>query len=149
MNAEELDHVRVLLLNRSNEYRAMHGVVNLTMDDKLNDYAQINAEKLLKIGKLVHDDDSKYGENLAMLYAPNYVQAVKMWYEEVDYYDYNSDTPNMKCLHFTQLVWKETILCGFGIAKNLKTRQTIIVALYEKPGNVLGFFKDNVFPAKF
>jgi uncharacterized protein YkwD len=53
---------------RQNIYRGKHGVANLTITASLNNYAQIYAVELSKIGQLVHSNSTfrgSNGENLA------------------------------------------------------------------------------------
>ena len=48
---------------------------------------------------------------------------------------------------FSQLVWKDTKRFGIAISHGKKGNQTCIyvAALYRPPGNIEGFYKENVF----
>lgn len=47
--------------------------------------------------------------------------------------------------HFTQVVWKDSTELGVGCAKT-DNGKTYVVANYNPPGNMMGKFKENVFP---
>jgi hypothetical protein len=49
--------------------------------------------------------------------------------------------------HFTQVIWKESTELGIAKAKG-KNGSTYIVANYNPGGNMMGDYKDNVFPLK-
>jgi len=49
--------------------------------------------------------------------------------------------------HFTQLVWKGSKQLGVGIAFANGGKTAVVVANYYPPGNYLGQFPQNVFPA--
>ena len=51
------------------------------------------------------------------------------------------------CGHFTQVVWKGSKEVGIGKAFGNDGR-VFVVANYYPAGNILGKFKDNVFPKK-
>lgn len=69
-----------------------------------------------------------------------------MWYDEVQYYDFSKQGFTSKTGHFTQLVWKNSKQVGFGITE--KNGIVYVVCRYSPPGNYLGQFEKNVFPAK-
>jgi hypothetical protein len=69
--------------------------------------------------------------------------AAEMWYSESSkhrYQDYQKETSS-----FSQMVWANTQLVGFGRAKS-QTGAWYGVALYYPEGNILGLFRENVFP---
>ena len=70
------------------------------------------------------------------------IAVTKNWYGENKKHNYTDDWKNGTG-HFTQMVWKETKEVGFGKCKN--KGKTFVVANYFPAGNVLGFFKYNVF----
>lgn len=75
-------------------------------------------------------------------YADKYV---KMWYDEVHEYDFNSPGFGHSTGHFTQLVWRatRTVGCGLAIASNNKI---FAVSNYSPPGNYKSEYKENVLP---
>lgn len=138
-------------LRRHNQYRSKHGVGKLTLDDNIGTFAQPYAEKLVKLGKLVHRHQKNYSENLfymggAKLQA---TMVVDSWYNEVKYYKSFNKEPRVmssKWLHFTALIWKNTTRVGVGCARSGK--KTYVVANYWPHGNIMRHFKDNVLPKK-
>ena len=59
------------MLDRHNLYRAQHGVGNLQIDQTISTSAQKWSENLAQLRLLVHSNNGKYGENLAMYGASN------------------------------------------------------------------------------
>uniref|UniRef100_A0A0N5C4K2 SCP domain-containing protein n=1 Tax=Strongyloides papillosus TaxID=174720 RepID=A0A0N5C4K2_STREA len=80
---------------------------------------KIYAEKLGEEynGKLIHDPDKTYGENLAYVPISMIVDPVRLWYNEIQNYHYENPGFGMNTGHFTQLVWKNTKEMGCGIGK--------------------------------
>uniref|UniRef100_A0A0N5BKX2 SCP domain-containing protein n=1 Tax=Strongyloides papillosus TaxID=174720 RepID=A0A0N5BKX2_STREA len=134
------------MLNESNEYRKHHRAPPLEINSTLAEMAQKYAEKLASTGIFAHDPNNRKdrtGENLGFGSALNIAATVvKLWYDENEYYDYGSKQYNPKAGHFTQLVWKESTKAGFGVAKGSKGYY--VVCKYQPPGNVIGFFDQNV-----
>lgn len=46
--------------------------------------------------------------------------------------------------HFTQLIWKNSVELGVGIALSSDKRKVYVVAEYSPQGNILGQFANNV-----
>ena len=69
----------------------------------------------------------------------------KEWYNENKFYNYDIDKFQKKAIHFTQIVWKNTIEVGFAFTSK-KSIKCIGVALYYPAGNIFDEFKDNVKP---
>lgn len=124
-----------------NVYRKKTGVPDLVWDDAVAKYAQQWADNLKSKGcDMQHRSPNKYGENLAwasgMALDPQKV--VKMWYDEVNDYNYAKNTckPGKMCGHYTQVVWKNSTKVGCGMAKCGSTE--IWVCNYNPPGNYVG-----------
>ncbi|KAI0209419.1 Glioma pathogenesis-related protein 1 [Lamellibrachia satsuma] len=70
--------------------------------------------------------------------------AVQVWYDEVNDYDYNANTCNKVCGHYTQVVWANTREVGCGTAYCTKTvgfkdrAAYYIVCNYGPAGNYVG-----------
>lgn len=77
--------------------------------------------------------------------------AIKTFYNEIKFYDWNNPVFSMKTGHFTQVVWKSSIEIGVGIATYPDQRyahRTVVCISYRPPGNVEGQFRQNVLPPK-
>ena len=72
--------------------------------------------------------------------------ALRMWYSEIQKYDYNSPTFSLDTGHFTQIVWSNTSEIGVGVSQSPDGRLTYLVARYNPPGNILNKFAENVSP---
>ncbi|KAK0411550.1 hypothetical protein QR680_005708 [Steinernema hermaphroditum] len=138
-----LEQYRLQHLKDSNDCRKKHGAEPLSLDNHLNKFAQEWAENLAKLNVMKHRLNNKYGENIAAGYPLSNVNAVKMWYDEVQKYNYQSATFAAGTGHFTQLVWKDSKRVGVGIAK-ASSGMYFIVANYDPAGNVMGHFAANV-----
>lgn len=122
-----------------NVYRRSLNLPDLVWDSKLETYAQEWANHLQSKGcKMMHRSTHKYGENIAwaagMQMSPQDV--VKMWYDEVNDYNYANNSCRAVCGHYTQVVWKKSIRLGCGMAKC--GDQEIWVCNYDPPGNYVG-----------
>ena len=136
-------------LNAHNKYRKIHHVEPLKLNIELCKIAENYAKKLSKIGHLEHSENcyegELLGENLFFCYGsdPTGTYVSKIWYGENSKHNYSGDWKNGTG-HFTQMIWKETKEVGFGKYKD-KKGQFYVVANYHPAGNVMGFFKYNVF----
>ena len=137
-------------LEKSNYYRKLHGVNNFIISKTIQNSAQNWAEYLAEYDVFQHSPTLKYGENLAMFYNTGLTNdeasdlAVKMWYEEIDKYNYSDPRFSMKTGHFTQVVWASSKMIGTGIARS--NRFIYVVTQYYPYGNVYSQFQNNVFP---
>ncbi|KII68055.1 Golgi-associated plant pathogenesis-related protein 1 [Thelohanellus kitauei] len=138
-----------------NKYRQMHSSPPLSLSEKLCNDAQEYADYLAKGSELTHAKNIQDGQNLFCcqgkifyLYiclTPNAEIVVGCWYEESNNYDYsNPDDPDNPS-HFTQLVWKNTKLFGYGQAQS-ESNIIYVVCRYSPAGNVMGAFDENVLP---
>jgi len=71
------------------------------------------------------------------------MNATKMWYDEYKDYNYSEPGFSKEAGHFTQVIWKENTICGFGYAHYPDGSQCISVGRY-KHGNMQGAFEENV-----
>lgn len=157
-------------LQAVNKYRKLHQVPPLQWDDELanssNAYAKYRGDCVKE-----HSPDAfrKYGENLYCnggypIIKVGCVDAINIWYYEVNKYDFKSKKPYsdiaIKTLvtHFTALVWKGTTKIGCGARKDMHYPLVplpgiygfviSIVCRFYPPGNVASdnAFLENVFP---
>ncbi|KAL4588591.1 hypothetical protein LXL04_001483 [Taraxacum kok-saghyz] len=97
-----------------NEARAEVGVQPLQWNKTLVDYATGYAYQRMGDCSLQHSE-GPFGENLAIGYGDQLTEAdvVAMWVGEKQYYDYESNSCfGDECLHYTQVVWRDTVHVG-------------------------------------
>lgn len=128
-----------------NLHRAEHDCSDLTWDEALGKRAQGYANHLASLNCVCHDQDTQDGENIIVMRGGNLTGklSTNCWYDEIKHYDFNDPKFNPKTGHFTQVVWKETLLIGYGEATSTNGI-TYTVARYSPSGNVDGEFSTNV-----
>ena len=143
-----------------NQLRSLHGVPPVTWSATVAASAQAWANTCPLPG---NHSSWGYGEN--MHFGPDnladIVDCVKYenvmecivkagWYvDQEPLYDYNNPEAeyNLDSLHFTQVVWKSTTEIGCGYRTDCGGDWPYVsVCQYNPPGNVVGYFADNVFP---
>uniref|UniRef100_A0AC34RBI2 SCP domain-containing protein n=1 Tax=Panagrolaimus sp. JU765 TaxID=591449 RepID=A0AC34RBI2_9BILA len=147
MNSAEIKKFQKDQLDEINRYRAIHQAPPLVLDEKLTEYSQKWANHLAKTGKLAHQPDQKYGENVAAGSPWKSLNPAKLWYSEAPKANYSNLESSMNCLHFTQLVWWNSKKLGLGVAVSA-SGMGFVVANFDPPGNVRGQFGANVSPPK-
>ncbi|KAJ4850967.1 hypothetical protein Tsubulata_051184 [Turnera subulata] len=127
-------------LDAHNSARAAVGVEPLTWDKTLADYAQNYANQRAADCNLVHSY-GPYGENIAGITGVDLqgTVAVKLWVDEKDFYDYgsNSCAAGKMCLHYTQVVWRNTKRVGCAKVR-CNNGGTFIMCSYDPRGNYVG-----------
>jgi LysM repeat protein len=131
-------------LEKTNYYRKMHQVPDLTLNNELNNVAQRVAHNLLITNIFALSGSKLNGEPLGenLYFDPNGLNPdsiIDCSYSEISKYNFTNGGFSMDTGCFTQLVWKGTTQAGFGIAGNYA------VALYFPAGNIEGSFQQNVF----
>ena len=142
----------MIITNHINNYRSLHSSPNLTIKNTITDFSLNWSSYLLKNNLFQHSNNQTYGENLA--YFKGYTEpivdmvkrAIDMWYNEIFLYDYNNPGFAQNTGHFTILVWKSSLEYGMGVAINKDTNEIVITMNTSPPGNIIGQFKENVFP---
>jgi len=121
-----------------NAARAAVGVAPLQWSPEIAGYAQQWADELAANGcALVHRPDRPYGENLYYSQpGKNAAAAVAMWTAEQANYDYENNTCDGICGHYTQVVWKNTTKLGCGVSSCDQKR--VYVCNYDPRGNYVG-----------
>lgn len=76
---------------------------------------------------------------------PNGRNVTSCWYKEIDKYDFDSPGFDYSSGHFTQVVWKDSKLFGYGEATS-SNKTEYVVARYFPAGNVDEEFSINVVP---
>ncbi|KAK7246657.1 hypothetical protein RIF29_41527 [Crotalaria pallida] len=131
-------------LSGHNVARSEVHVSNLVWNGTVAAFAQNYANQRKGDCNLVHSGGGRiYGENIAMSTGDmSGTDAVKMWVDEKPYYNYNVPIPNccvggQQCLHYTQVVWRNTK--SIGCAKvRCNNGGTFITCNYYPPGNYGG-----------
>ncbi|CAG7722440.1 unnamed protein product [Allacma fusca] len=147
------DDYEIVALNLHNNHRTLHGAPALVLDEDLQIAAQGYATYLARNNLPLNPKRGlKYGQNFFELNArggalPNDTElvesAVDSWYSKAKSHDYINPTLST----FTQMVWRSTKLFGIGVGKN--GDRAVIVAMYDPPGNVMGYFHENVLSNSF
>ena len=106
-------------LSAHNEYRIRHGAPPLHWSAELAWEAQQWAENLARIGELRHNDDDTLGENLAGMTGGELSgrEAVDMWYEEIENYNFDCHGYGEDTSNFTQ-VWLIWNFCNFAFLQS-------------------------------
>lgn len=122
-----------------NAARQEVGVGPMTWDYGVASYAEEYA-KIRKVDcALEHSHGTDYGENIMMgtgVYSAG--DAVASWVSEKENYDYDSNScTGGECLHYTQVVWKDSIKLGCATVA-CDNGGTFITCNYSPPGNYNG-----------
>ena len=125
-------------LTAHNAARAEVGVPPLTWNDTVASYAQNYANKRIGDCNLVHSG-GPYGENIAWGSGDlKGTDAVNMWVGEKPNYDYNSNScVGGECLHYTQVVWRNSVRLGCAKVR-CNNGGTFIGCNYDPRGNYVG-----------
>ncbi|KAK5830308.1 pathogenesis-related protein PRB1-3-like [Gossypium arboreum] len=123
-----------------NKLRAERGLPPLKWSKKLANYASWWAHKRQGDCFLIHSN-SNYGENLFWGSGKDWKprDAVTVWAAEKRNYNRktNSCRKNKECLHYTQIIWRNSL--KVGCAKVVcGTGDTLISCNYDPHGNVMG-----------
>ncbi|XP_077868859.1 uncharacterized protein LOC100366773 isoform X2 [Saccoglossus kowalevskii] len=153
-----LDELRQQILNSHDYFRCLHGSPSMTMKSDLNQFAQEWAENLKSAGSSFHSDRGENppdrGENILTVgdawkfpktedFYGRY--PVESWYSEIASYDFNFPQTNPSNGHFAQVVWKESVELGCGVAIEPKQYydKFYVVCQYRSPG-MLSNLEENV-----
>ncbi|QCD84234.1 pathogenesis-related protein 1A-like [Vigna unguiculata] len=125
-------------LDEHNKARKEVGVEPLVWNETLVTYGQNYVNSKKKTCEFEHSM-GPYGENLAMGYGEfSGRDSVKMWVGEKPNYDEKSNKcVKDECLHYTQVVWKDTKSVGCARAK-CDNNAIYIICNYYPPGNYIG-----------
>ncbi|CAJ2628528.1 unnamed protein product [Trifolium pratense] len=127
-------------VNAHNVARSEVGVPNIVWDDTVAAFAQNYANQRTDC-QLIHSsgDHGGYGENIAMSFGDfSGTGAVEMWVDEIGNYDHDSNScVGGECLHYTQVVWKDTVRVGCAKVR-CDNGGTFITCNYDPPGNYEG-----------
>ncbi|XP_031123522.1 pathogenesis-related protein 1A-like [Ipomoea triloba] len=121
-----------------NAARASVGVPPLRWNATVAAYAEAYAAQRSADCALEHSE-GPYGENIAEGYGElSAVDSVKMWVGEKPNYDYASNScVSGECLHYTQVVWRNTMSIGCARAA-CHNGWMFVTCNYYPPGNYEG-----------
>ncbi|XP_045815211.1 basic form of pathogenesis-related protein 1-like [Trifolium pratense] len=126
-------------VNAHNAARSQVGVPNIVWDNTVAEFAQNYANKR-KDCQLIHSGGGgRYGENLAGSSGDlSGTNAVKLWVDEKRNYNHGSNScVGGECLHYTQVVWKNSKRLGCAKVR-CNNGGTFITCNYDPPGNYIG-----------
>ncbi|KAF3342049.1 pathogenesis-related protein 1-like protein [Carex littledalei] len=128
-------------LDSHNAARSAVSVADISWDDTVQAYAENYANQRKSDCSLVHSG-GQYGENLFMGSSTSYtgVDAVNLWVNEKQYYDYNTNTcaSGETCGHYTQVVWRHSTQLGCARVECDNNAGVFIICSYNPPGNYNG-----------
>ncbi|CAB01716.2 SCP domain-containing protein [Caenorhabditis elegans] len=131
-----------------NKYRAHHSSPAVTVDSNLTNLAQKWSDEMAFHKKcLVHEQPSKYGENLTSFASSKFpspktcaAALIHGFYTEGYGFNYTRFNPGSwsKVGHFTQLLWKNSRKIGVGVsvAKRGTMYHVYVCIKYDPPGNM-------------
>ena len=138
-------------LNKHNKYREKHHSPNLILNEDLCKIAQEYADLMSKSGDFSHSNNEYrgeiLGENIFYCYGTpiNGNEMTDDWYNEIKYYNFNNPGFNYNTGHFTQVIWANSKIVGFGFSQS-SDGGFYGVANYFPAGNLIGDFDNNVLP---
>lgn len=117
------------------------GVEPLKWNLALEAYAKGYAQKRSGDCELIHSG-GPYGENIYWGFGQGFSDAkvaTKYWVDEKQFYDYGSNSceSGKECLHYTQMVWRNTKHLGCAAAA-CSSGKVFFVCSYDPPGNIIG-----------
>ncbi|XP_070551653.1 uncharacterized protein [Ptychodera flava] len=147
-NGEDDYHIQVL--DAHNYFRCLHGLGPYIWNKQLADFALGVARDNSASGSLEHSG-GPYGENLGYAGVPTFNHGtgyglVKLWYEEIELYDYSQPGFQKGTGHFTQMIWAGNT--EIGCASVLDGYRVYLACEYAPGGNIATteYFRENVLP---
>ncbi|MCL7041053.1 hypothetical protein MKW94_021078 [Papaver nudicaule] len=124
-------------LDAHNAARAEVNVGPLVWDNNVAAYAANYANQRAGDCNLIHSG-GPYGENLAGSSGNLAIgRAVSLWVSEKSQYDYQSNSCQGVCGHYTQVVWRNSVRLGCA-SVTCNNGGTFVICSYDPPGNFRG-----------
>jgi uncharacterized protein YkwD len=126
------------MLAAHNAIRARLKLRPLTWSGRLESWARVWAEVLIRERDFAHRPNNPFGENPYMVSGGKTgpAQVTQSWASEAADYDYESNGCRRVCGHYTQIVWRNTREVGCAVAE--AADRQIWVCNYNPPGNIIG-----------
>ncbi|MCI11123.1 pathogenesis-related protein 1B, partial [Trifolium medium] len=124
-----------------NAARSEIGVPNIVWDNTLAVFAQNYANKRKDCKSIPSGSGSQFGEypgeNIAVSTGDmSGKEAVKLWVDEKVHYNHsNNSCVGGECLHYTQVIWNESLRLGCGKVR-CDNGGTFVTCNYDPPGNI-------------
>ena len=101
-------------------------------NSSLADSAQSWADQLARSDYLKYSNEKGIGENIACCWGSNLTgfKATQIWYEEKEYFDYESLCITPRTRSFCQIIWQGTKQLGAAKAKTTHGKE-LVVARYK------------------
>ncbi|KAK9163572.1 hypothetical protein Syun_004474 [Stephania yunnanensis] len=121
-----------------NAARAQVRVGPLVWDERVASYARNYANQRIGDCNLRHSG-GPYGENLSgSSGALSVADAVRLWTDERRNYNYESNScVGGECLHYTQVVWRNSVRLGCASVR-CNNGGTFVICNYDPRGNIIG-----------
>ena len=139
----------VAMTTAHNQWRSITGVPDLNWSDELAATSQQWADQLVQSGCNMTHSTTLHGENIyfaGAAYRSDGTSSIQMiseqnvvdaWGNEVNNYEYESNSCHGVCSHYTQIVWQNTTEVGCGMAI-CNDKSQIWVCQYYPRGNMAG-----------
>ncbi|KAF5200621.1 Pathogenesis-related protein [Thalictrum thalictroides] len=123
-------------LNAHNAARGQVGVGGMTWDNNVAGFAQNYVNGLARGScNMVHSGGPYLASSSGDMSGTD---AVNMWVDERQFYNEGTNSCNGgECLHYTQVVWRNSVRLGCAKAR-CNNGGTIISCNYDPPGNWIG-----------
>ena len=137
------------LLKKHNEYRKKYGAPDLELNDELCLLAQEYADKCADLQNIdlnpVSYKNECVGENISE-FDGDILTTSKIceeWANERNNFDFRQKGYKEQNKHFTQMIWKDTKIVGFGFSSS-SNEKNYFVSFYFPAGNIFNEFDRNI-----
>uniref|UniRef100_A0A0K0E4W8 Amino acid transporter transmembrane domain-containing protein n=1 Tax=Strongyloides stercoralis TaxID=6248 RepID=A0A0K0E4W8_STRER len=138
-----LSMFKTKFLKEVNLYRKLHGSPPLSDNHKyLSAVAQQNANLLAKQKTLLHFSSKIFSTIMGSIKHCYMSFLMKIWYDEIKYFDFKKNHFNIMAEEFSAMVWKNSRYLGVGIATS-DSKVYVVLKFFPK-GNDRNQFKSNI-----
>ena len=137
------------LLKMHNEYRIKYQAPNLELNDELCQLAQEYADKCADLQNIdlnpVSYKNECVGENISEFDGDisTTLTICENWANERNNYNFRDKVYKDQTKHFTQMIWKNTQIVGFGFSSS-SNEKNYFVSFYFPAGNIFEEFDKNI-----